>query len=169
MPSRFVATFVTASVHSSVHTLDKTFRYLFFCPCPLPVTESCHQFFAACTTVGSGTELCPQGRGRGQSPSGRICVHPGEAPTLCAFNDVRFDTPFICKSCKLPAYTADLRVLKTVDVFKAYKPGLGRTCFLDQLLTAHGLQCRTRLAARQTSGRVWAVEGHGLLLQINLH
>ena len=65
-------------------------------------------------------------------------------PVLCVFNCIRFAIPFICKCRTLPEHTAGGRFVKTVHVFEACKLGLGKTLSIDELLTADGLQCKTR-------------------------
>ena len=65
------------------------------------------------------------------------------APLLCAFNGVRFDIPFLCRSWNLPASRAGAWVRKTLDPFEASKLALGRTFPLSRLLSTNGLESKT--------------------------
>lgn len=61
-----------------------------------------------------------------------------EAPSLCSFNGVRFDIPFIAKRFGVPARRQAQWVLKLFDPFEVCKLGLGGTCSLNKMLAANG-------------------------------
>lgn len=66
-----------------------------------------------------------------------------EADTLCAFNGIRFDIPFIQIHFKVDPERVGGWVLKTVDLFYRWKMLRNRTFSLDKLLIANGLPVKT--------------------------
>jgi hypothetical protein len=70
-------------------------------------------------------------------------AHLDAARSLCAFNGIRFDIPFIERAWDVPAARVEAWVLKTFDVYEACKLGLSATFSLDRLLAANGLESKT--------------------------
>ena len=66
-----------------------------------------------------------------------------EARTLCTFNGIRFDIPFIQTQFKVDPERVGRWVLKTVDLFHRWKLLRDRTFSLDKLLIANGLPVKT--------------------------
>lgn len=56
------------------------------------------------------------------------------ANTLCCFNGLSFDIPFIQQQLKIPCETVQLWVLKTFDVLEICRRGFSRTFKLDMAL-----------------------------------
>ena len=69
--------------------------------------------------------------------------HLDNARSLCAFNGVCFDIPFIAKAWSLDPGRVHNWVVKTFDVFETCRLGLGKTFSLDKLLAANGLESKT--------------------------
>lgn len=69
--------------------------------------------------------------------------HLDAARSLCAFNGVRFDIPFIETAWGVPASRVEAWILKTFDVYEACKLGLSATFSLNRLLAANGLESKT--------------------------
>jgi len=65
------------------------------------------------------------------------------APSLCAFNGVKFDIPFMAKAWNLPLERVTGWILKTIDVFQICKLGIDQTFSLSKLLAANNLPCKT--------------------------
>jgi hypothetical protein len=70
-------------------------------------------------------------------------THLDSARSLCAFNGVRFDIPFIQAAWGVPAERVRAWAIKTFDVFEACKLGLNATFSLDRLLAANSLESKT--------------------------
>jgi len=66
-----------------------------------------------------------------------------DSETLCAFNGVLFDIPFIQVSFKVDAERVGRWVLKTVDLFYRWKVLQDRTFSLDRVLIENGKQVKT--------------------------
>ena len=65
------------------------------------------------------------------------------AKSLCAFNGVRFDIPFLQTAWGVPAARVHSWVVKTFDVYEACRMGLNATFSLDRLLKANNLESKT--------------------------
>ncbi len=65
------------------------------------------------------------------------------AGTLCAFNGVRFDVPFMARSWGVDIARVAGWMLKLVDVYEATRLCIGRGFSLNALLAANGLQGKT--------------------------
>lgn len=70
-------------------------------------------------------------------------AHLDSARSLCAFNGVRFDIPFIQAAWGVPAERVRAWAVKTFDVYEACKLGLNATFSLDRLLAANSLESKT--------------------------
>ena len=70
-------------------------------------------------------------------------VYLDNAPTLCAFNGVKFDIPFMAKSWNVPLERVTNWLLKTIDIFQICKLGINQTFSLNKLLTANNLESKS--------------------------
>lgn len=66
-----------------------------------------------------------------------------DADSLCSFNGVRFDLPFICKRLGVPDEQQGRWVLKTFDFFEICKLCFGSSCSLKNLLAANGHESKS--------------------------
>jgi hypothetical protein len=65
------------------------------------------------------------------------------ARSLCAFNGVRFDIPFLQVAWGIPPSRVEAWIVKTFDVYEACKLGLNSTFSLDKLLAANNLESKS--------------------------
>ncbi len=65
------------------------------------------------------------------------------APSLCAYNAVLFDIPFMTKQLEIDNETVQNWLLKLIDPFHTMKTCFGVTCKLDKMLALNGLQCKS--------------------------
>jgi hypothetical protein len=70
-------------------------------------------------------------------------AHLDSARSLCAFNGIRFDIPFIQQAWDVPAARVQGWITKTFDVYEACKLGINATFSLDRLLAANSLESKT--------------------------
>jgi hypothetical protein len=70
-------------------------------------------------------------------------AHLDSARSLCAFNGIRFDIPFLMTAWGVPHARIESWVVKTFDVFEACKLGLNSTFSLDRLLAANSLESKS--------------------------
>jgi hypothetical protein len=70
-------------------------------------------------------------------------AHLDSARSLCAFNGIRFDIPFIQQAWDVPAARVQGWITKTFDVYEACKLGISATFSLDRLLAANNLESKT--------------------------
>jgi hypothetical protein len=66
-----------------------------------------------------------------------------EAESLCCFNGVRFDIPFIAKRFRIPKEQHGKWVLKTFDFYEVCKLCLGSSCSLNNLLMTNGYEVKS--------------------------
>ena len=62
-----------------------------------------------------------------------------EAPSLCCFNGVKFDVPFIKHAFNVDDARVHKWMLKLFDIFEVCRLALGSSCSLDNLLKASSL------------------------------
>jgi hypothetical protein len=65
------------------------------------------------------------------------------ATTLCAYNGVRFDLPFLQRALALPVETVTQWVLKTSDILEQLRLRDNATCKLDYLCTLNGVPSKS--------------------------
>lgn len=70
-------------------------------------------------------------------------AHLDSARSLCAFNGIRFDIPFLQRAWDIPHARVAAWVVKTFDVYEACKLALGSTFSLDRLLAANSLESKS--------------------------
>jgi DNA polymerase III epsilon subunit-like protein len=66
-----------------------------------------------------------------------------EAPSICAFNGVRFDVPFLMQAFDIPQSTGTAWVLKMTDILEACRLLHKHTFKLDLLCQINGLPMKT--------------------------
>ena len=69
--------------------------------------------------------------------------HLDSARSLCAFNGIRFDIPFLQRAWDVPHERVESWIVKTFDVFEVCKLALGSTFSLDRLLAANSLESKS--------------------------
>ncbi len=65
------------------------------------------------------------------------------ATTLCAYNGVRFDLPFMQRALDIPIETVTQWVLKTSDILEQMRLRENVTCKLDYLCTLNGVPSKS--------------------------
>ncbi len=80
-----------------------------------------------------------------------------EAPSLCSFNGVRFDIPFIASRFDVNPQKQGEWVLKTLDLFEVCKLCFGSSCSLKNLLAANGLEQKSSHGLQAVE---WARQGN---------
>lgn len=66
-----------------------------------------------------------------------------EADSLCSFNGVKFDIPFIAARLQVPAARYEPWILKLTDLFEVCRTALGSTSSLNKVLHANGFTPKT--------------------------
>lgn len=79
-----------------------------------------------------------------------------EADSICCYNGVDFDLPFIAAKFKVPMETVAQWILKTHDIFFSVKHTLRKFYKLDTLLKVNGM---TSKSAKGSTAVEWAREG----------
>lgn len=64
----------------------------------------------------------------------RFLKHLDDAPTLCCFNGVKFDVPFIQHAFKVDEHRVHGWMLKLFDIYEVCRLAFGSSCSLDSLL-----------------------------------
>ena len=80
-----------------------------------------------------------------------------EAPSLCSFNGVRFDIPFIAVRFNVCPKRQGQWVLKTLDLFEVCKLCFGSSCSLKNLLQANGMEQKSSHGLQAIE---WAKQGN---------
>ena len=80
-----------------------------------------------------------------------------EAPSLCSFNGVRFDIPFIAAQFNVCPQRQGQWVLKTLDLFEVCKLCFGSSCSLKNLLQANGMEQKSSHGLQAIE---WAKQGN---------
>ena len=80
-----------------------------------------------------------------------------DAPSLCSFNGVRFDIPFIAAQFGVPPDQHGRWVLKTLDYFEICKLCFGSSCSLNNLLLANSLETKS---SHGLQAMEWARQGN---------
>lgn len=91
-----------------------------------------------------------------ESERQELIRHLDEADSLCSFNGVRFDLPFICRRFGVPDAQHGRWVLKTLDYFEICKLCFGSSCSLKNLLAANGHEAKSSSGLQAIE---WAREG----------
>jgi hypothetical protein len=66
-----------------------------------------------------------------------------DATTLCAYNGVRFDLPFLQRALAIPVENVTEWVLKTSDILEQLRLRDNATCKLDYLCTLNGVPSKS--------------------------
>ena len=85
-----------------------------------------------------------------------------DAPTLCCFNGVKFDIPFIAKRFDVPPSRVHGWMLKLFDIFEICRLVYGSTCSLNNLLSANGKEVKSGSGLQAVE---WARDGEWQLLE----
>lgn len=70
-------------------------------------------------------------------------AHLDAARSLCSFNGIRFDIPFLQQAWGIPQPRVESWIVKTFDVYEACKLGLNATFSLDRLLAVNNLESKS--------------------------
>jgi DNA polymerase elongation subunit (family B) len=85
-----------------------------------------------------------------------------DADSICAFNGVRFDLPFIIHQFRVPAERYDKWFVKIFDYFEICKVAFSSSCSLNSLLSANGEKVKTSSGMQAV---IWAQEKKWDLLE----
>jgi uncharacterized protein YprB with RNaseH-like and TPR domain len=85
-----------------------------------------------------------------------------EATSLCAFNGVRFDVPFIAARFGVNPERQGRWVMKLLDLFEVCKLALGSSCSLNNLLLANGHEVKSSNGMQAV---IWARQKKWRLLE----
>jgi DNA polymerase elongation subunit (family B) len=88
--------------------------------------------------------------------------HLDDAESICAFNGVRFDLPFIIHQFQVPVERYTKWFIKMFDYFEVCKVAFSSSCSLNKLLEANGEEVKTSSGMQAV---VWAKEKEWELLE----